>query len=95
MVGRPIFSTLAVASVAGCLVVRMCMPFEWTVRSGTASSSFTLHLLPCTCIPGMGIYVLALCVFLMATFPLSWVLSRHENDRKTKMAVVREKSLSF
>ena len=48
----------------------MCVPFEWTVRS-TAQQVHLLHLLSGTRIWGMGIYVLALYVFVVATFPCS------------------------
>ena len=53
-----------------------------------------LHVLSHIHIRGMGIYVLALCVFLVATFPHSWVLLWHIN-RKTMIAVKARRSISL
>ena len=81
---------------SGCLYsgltsgLHMChLSGQWEVQRQVR----LLHLLSRTRIPGTSIYVLALCVFLVATFPRSWVLSWHENNKKAKMVVKGRRSI--
>ena len=45
MVGRHIFLTSAVAYITGWLLACLCVPFEWTIWSTVASSSFITSVL--------------------------------------------------